>query len=103
LGAEDHEVLRIFKNIYGNATAARALWEDINKTPKSMGGIRLLEILLSGFGSERTPIHAMRLTPLRQLASWEAMWMISTVLATWAVLNGWKSERSLTKHTLGEL
>ena len=42
LGAEDHEVLRILKNIYGNATAPRGLWEDIDKTLKSMGGIRLL-------------------------------------------------------------
>ena len=42
LGAEDHEVLRILKNIYGNATAPRGLWEDIDRTLKSMGGIRLL-------------------------------------------------------------
>jgi len=42
LGAEDHEVLRILKNIYGNATAPRGRWEDIDKTLKSMGGIRLL-------------------------------------------------------------
>ena len=41
LGAEDHEVLRILKNIYGNATAPRGLWEDIDRTLKSMGGIRL--------------------------------------------------------------
>eukprot|EP00435_Cladocopium_sp_Y103_P012521 s2780_g3.t1 len=35
LGAEDHEVLRILKNIYGNATAPRGLWEDIDRDPNN--------------------------------------------------------------------
>ena len=42
LQAEDWEVLRILKNIYGNATAPRGLWEDVDKTFQALGGKRLL-------------------------------------------------------------
>lgn len=42
LNAEDWEVLRILKNIYGNATAPRGLWEDVDQTFQALGGKRLL-------------------------------------------------------------
>ena len=42
LGAEDHEVLRILRNIYGNATAPRGLWEDVDKKLVSLGGHKLI-------------------------------------------------------------
>ena len=102
LGAEDHEVLRILKNIYGNATAPRGIWEDIDRTLKSMGGIRLLGDSSFWVWSARTPILATRLTPSRRLASWEVMWTTSTEPATWTALNGWRSGRRSIKLTLGE-
>ena len=71
----------------------RADFERTSTRPWSLCmAFACLEILHSEFGSERTQIFVTRLTPLRPLASWEAMWTISTVLATW-----------LTKQTLGEL
>lgn len=42
LGASPQEVLRILKNVYGNATAPRGLWEDVDKTLKALGARRLI-------------------------------------------------------------
>ena len=32
LGAEPHEAVRVLKNVFGNTTAPRGLWEDVDKT-----------------------------------------------------------------------
>ena len=40
LGASQDEVLRLLKNDYGNATAVRGLWQDVDKTFKKLGGRR---------------------------------------------------------------
>ena len=42
LQAEDHEVLRILKNVYGNATAPRGLWKHVDETFQKLGGKRML-------------------------------------------------------------
>jgi hypothetical protein len=42
LGAEPHEAVRILKNVYGNATAPRGLWEDVDKTFCALGAKRLI-------------------------------------------------------------
>ena len=42
LGAQPHEVLRILKNVYGNSTAPRGLWADVDQTMKKLGGRRLI-------------------------------------------------------------
>eukprot|EP00434_Breviolum_minutum_P013481 symbB.v1.2.011883.t2/scaffold806.1/size231046/10 len=42
LQAEDHEVLRILKTVYGNATAPRGLWKDVDETFQRLGGKRML-------------------------------------------------------------
>ena len=42
LGAEDHEVLRLLRNIYGNATAPRGLWKDVDRTFTQLGGQRIV-------------------------------------------------------------
>ncbi len=42
LQAEDHEVLRILKNVYGNATAPRGLWKDVDETFQKLGSKRML-------------------------------------------------------------
>ena len=42
LGASDGELLRILKNVYGNATAPRGLWEDVDRKFQSLGGHRLV-------------------------------------------------------------
>ena len=42
LGAAPHEVLRILKNVYGNATAPRGLWEDVDRTMQSLGARRVI-------------------------------------------------------------
>lgn len=42
LDASDDELLRVLKNIYGNATAPRGLWEDVDKTLVQMGAYRIL-------------------------------------------------------------
>ena len=42
LGAEPSEAIRILKNVYGNATAPRGLWEDVDKTFRNLGGRRLI-------------------------------------------------------------
>ena len=42
LGAEPHEAVRILKNVYGNATALRGLWEDVDKTFCALGAKRLI-------------------------------------------------------------
>lgn len=39
-GASQDEVLRLLKNDYGNATAVRGLWQDVDKTFKKLGGRR---------------------------------------------------------------
>ena len=38
--AEDHEVLRILKNVYGNATAPRGLWKHVDETFQKLGAGR---------------------------------------------------------------
>ena len=42
LGASQEEVLRLLKNVYGNATAPRGLWQDVDKTFKKLGGRRVV-------------------------------------------------------------
>jgi hypothetical protein len=42
LGAQDHELLRILRNVYGNATAPRGLWNDVDATFVRLGGHRLV-------------------------------------------------------------
>ena len=42
LGAEDHEVLRLLRNVYGNATAPRGLWKDVDRTFTQLGGHRVI-------------------------------------------------------------
>ena len=42
LGASDHEVLRLLKNVYGNTTAPRGLWKDVDKTFTRLGGHRIV-------------------------------------------------------------
>ena len=42
LGAEEHEVLRLLRNIYGNATAPRGLWKDVDRTFSQLGGKRIV-------------------------------------------------------------
>ena len=42
LGAEPHEVLRILKNVYGNATAPRGLWADVDQCMQGLGARRLV-------------------------------------------------------------
>lgn len=42
LGASDHEVLRLLKNVYGNTTAPRGLWKDVDKTFTRLGGYRIV-------------------------------------------------------------
>ena len=42
LGASDEEVLRILKNVYGNSTAPRGLWKDVDETFCKLGAYRLL-------------------------------------------------------------
>ena len=42
MGAEHHEVLRILRNIYGNADVPRGLWKDVNEKFAKLRGIRLI-------------------------------------------------------------
>ena len=42
LGASDQEVLRLLKNVYGNTTAPRGLWKDVDKTFTRLGGHRIV-------------------------------------------------------------
>ena len=42
LGAEEHEVLRLLRNIYGNATAPRGLWKDVDRTFTNLGAKRIV-------------------------------------------------------------
>ena len=42
LGAHDGELLRILRNVYGNADAPRELWRDVDTKLKSIGAHRLI-------------------------------------------------------------
>jgi len=42
LNASGDEMLRLLKNVYGNAEAPRGLWQDVDKTFQRLGGHRLL-------------------------------------------------------------
>ena len=42
LGASDDEILKLLKNVYGNATAPRGLWKDVDKTFTRLGGHRVI-------------------------------------------------------------
>ena len=42
LGAGDGELLRILRNVYGNADAPRELWHDVDAKLKSIGAYRLI-------------------------------------------------------------
>ena len=42
LGLKDGEVMRLLKNIYGNATAPRGLWKDVDRTFTKLGGHRII-------------------------------------------------------------
>ena len=42
LGASEGEVLRLLKNVYGNATAPRGLWKDVDATFLRLGGHRVI-------------------------------------------------------------
>ena len=42
LGASDTELLRLVKNIYGNSTAPRGLWQDVDATFKKLGAHRIV-------------------------------------------------------------
>ena len=42
LGASDTELLRLRKNVYGNANAPRGLWQDVNTKLTRLGGHRLI-------------------------------------------------------------
>eukprot|EP00438_Fugacium_kawagutii_P003967 Skav207534 [mRNA] locus=scaffold756:114473:122071:+ [translate_table: standard] len=42
LGASDGEVLRLLRNVYGNATAPRGLWTDVDRTFTGLGGRRII-------------------------------------------------------------
>ena len=42
LGASQDELLRLMKNIYGNATAPRGLWKDVDRTFTRLGGHRII-------------------------------------------------------------
>ena len=42
LGASDHELLRLLRNVYGSATAPRGLWNHVSTTFSKLGGHRLV-------------------------------------------------------------
>ena len=42
LGASEDEILKLLKNVYGNATAPRGLWKDVDRTFTRLGGHRVI-------------------------------------------------------------
>lgn len=42
LGAQDGEVLRVLKNVYGSTTTARGLWLHLHRTLTELGGHAVL-------------------------------------------------------------
>ena len=42
LGANEDEVLRLLRNVYGNATAPRGLWKDLDRTFTKLGAHRII-------------------------------------------------------------
>ena len=53
LGASDDELLRLVKNIYGNATAPRGLWKDVGRTFTNLVVVASLGIAVFGSGHRR--------------------------------------------------
>ena len=54
-GAEDHEVLRLLRSVYGNATAPRGLWKDVDRTFTQLGGQRIVGDASFWIWSEENP------------------------------------------------
>ena len=55
LGEEPHEATRILKNVYGNATAPRGLWEDMDKTFCALEAKRLIGDSSFGIWTKPSP------------------------------------------------
>ena len=102
LGAEEHEVLRILKNVYGNSTAPRGLWEDVDRTFTKLGGKRILGDSSFWVWTRPNP------NPRNEGDQFETIGFVgghsptSTEPATVNVKNGSKSARRSTRPTSGE-